>query len=349
MGGIESGIALRAKGICAYSCWTFAAVGVDHAALNEQSYTGNMKNAVKMVLACGLGMAVMQFAAGAADTKPAPPNTSTNAPKSSPKELKENISYAIGNDIGKNLKRSGVELDMEILHGALKEAMAGNPSKLTDAQTQEAFNYYRQTMFAKRDEERRKTGEKNRKEGEAFLAENKKKPGVKTHQVKLADGTMAEMQYKVITEGKGAVPKTNDMVNVNYRGTLISGKEFDSSAKHGSQPAKFQINRVVPGWTEALRMMTAGSKWELYLPASLAYGDQGMGAMIEPGSTLIFEMELVNTEAPAPPPPPPQPLTSDIIRVPSAEGLKKGEKIEVIKPEDLEKLTNAAAQKPAKK
>ena len=147
----------------------------------------------------------------------------------------------------------------------------------------------------------------------------------------------------------GAIPKSNDTVTVNYRGTLINGKEFDSSAKHGGQPAKFQVNRVVRGWTEALEMMKAGSKWELYLPSSLAYGDNGYGPNIEPGSTLIFEMELIGTEAPAAASPPPQPLTSDIIRVPSAEELKKGAKIEVIKAEDLEKLTNAAAQKPEKK
>ena len=203
--------------------------------------------------------------------------------------------------------------------------------------------------MAKREEERRKTAEKNKKEGEAFLAENKKKPGIKTLDVKLPDGTTAEMQYKVITEGTGAIPKSNDTVTVNYRGTLINGKEFDSSAKHGGQPAKFQVNRVVRGWTEALERMKAGSKWELYLPSSLAYGDQGYGPNIEPGATLIFEMELLGMEAPPPPPPPAQPLTSDIIRVPSAEELKKGAKIEVIKPEDLEKLTNAAAQKPEKK
>jgi hypothetical protein len=155
------------------------------------------------------------------------------------------------------------------------------------------------------------------------------------------------MQYKVITEGTGAIPKSNDTVTVNYRGTLVNGKEFDSSAKRG-QPAKFQVNRVVRGWTEALQMMKAGSKWEVYIPSALAYGDRG-NPSIEPGSTLIFEVELVGADAPAPPPPPAQPLTSDIIRVPSAEELKKGAKIEVIKAEDLEKLTNSAANKKPEK
>ena len=154
---------------------------------------------------------------------------------------------------------------------------------------------------SKQEELGRQTAEKNKKAGEAFLAENKNKPGVKTHPVSLPGGVTAEMQYKVITEGTGATPKSNDTVTVNYRGTLISGKEFDSSTKRGNKPAKFPVNRVVRGWTEALQMMKVGSKWELYLPSSLAYGDKGYGPSIEPGSTLIFEMELTGIEAQAPP------------------------------------------------
>jgi hypothetical protein len=146
------------------------------------------------------------------------------------------------------------------------------------------------------------------------------------------------------------MPKSTDVVSVNYRGTFINGKEFDSSAKHGGQPAKFPVTRVVRGWTEALQMMKVGSKWELYVPSSLAYGERG-NPNIEPGSTLIFEMELVGIEAPPPPAPAPQPLTSDIIKVPSADELKKGAKIEVIKAEDAAKQAQAQGQatKPDKK
>jgi FKBP-type peptidyl-prolyl cis-trans isomerase FklB len=301
-------------------------------------------------MAFGFGIALLQLTA-AAQNKPAALNVSTNAPKLSPEEQKHNMSYAIGTDIGNNLKRGGVELDMEVLTGAMKDAMAGKPSQLADPQVREAINNYRQAARAKQEETRRQTAEKNKKEGATFLAENKKKPDIKTLEVKLPDGTTAEMQYKVLTEGTGAVPKTNDSVTVNYRGTLINGKEFDNSNKR-SQPTKLQVNRVVRGWTEALERMKVGSKWELYLPSSLAYGDNGSGPTIEPGSTLIFEMELTGVEAPAPPAPPPAsppPLTSDIIKVPSAEELKRGAKIEVIKAEDLEKMTNAAAQKPEKK
>lgn len=300
-----------------------------------------MKNGLRLALVLGFGGALLQVTAGAADTQA--PTNAPAAPQLSPAELKHNMSYAIGMNIGNSMKRGGVELDVDAMTGAIRDVLAGRTLKLTDQQAQEAMRSYQTEARAKYEQMQRETAEKNKKEGETFLAENKKKPGVKTHVVKLEDGTTAEMQYKIITEGTGAMPKTNDTVTVNYRGTLLNGKEFDSSAKRG-QPAKFPLSRDnVRGRAEALGIMKAGSKWELYLPSALAYGDRG-GPGIEPGSTLIFEVELVGTDAPQPPPPP-QPLTSDIIRVPSAEELKKGAKIEVIKAEDLEKYTNAAAKK----
>jgi FKBP-type peptidyl-prolyl cis-trans isomerase FklB len=306
-------------------------------------------------MAVGFGVALLQLPTAAQD-KPASTNAATNAPKLSPKEQRDQWSYAIGMNIGNTIKRNGVELDVDALAGAIKDVLAGRESKLTDQQALEAFRSYQTESRSKQEEIQRQKAEKNKKEGEAFLAENKNKPGVKTHPVSLPGGTMAEMQYKVITEGTGAIPKSNDTVVVNYRGTLISGKEFDSSAKRG-QPAKIPLNRDnVRGRAEALGMMKTGSKWEIYLPSSLAYGDNPRGPGIEPGSTLVFEMELTGVEAPpAPPAPkaspasPAAPLTSDVIKVPSAEELKKGAKIEVIKAEDLDKLTNAAAQKPEKK
>jgi FKBP-type peptidyl-prolyl cis-trans isomerase FklB len=307
-----------------------------------------MKNGLKLTLAFGFGIALLQVSVAAQD-KPASINSATNAPKLSPKEEKDNMSYAIGMNIANSMKGGGVDLDVDVMAGAIKDVLAGRAPKLTDQQVREAMATYQQEVRVKREEMRRQIADKNRKEGATFLTENKKKPGVKTLDVKLPDGTTAEMQYKVITEGTGAIPKSNDTVTVNLRGTLIDLKEFENSAKRG-QPAKLQVNNRIPrGWAEALEMMKAGSKWELYLPSTLTYGDQGYGPSVEPGATLIYEMELLGAEAPPPPPPPAQPLTSDIIRVPSAEGLKKGEKIEVIKPEDLEKLTNAAAQKPEKK
>ena len=225
----------------------------------------------------------------------------------------------------------------------MKDMLAGKESKLTEQQSQEAFRTYQAESRSKQDEMRKQAAEKNKKTGDAFLAENKNKPGVKTHTVNLPGGGTAEMQYKVITEGTGAIPKSNDVVLVNYHGKLINGKEFDSSAKRGDKPAKFPVNRVVRGWTEALQLMKVGSKWEVYIPASLAYGDNGSGPTIEPGSTLVFEMELTGIEAPPPVAAPAAPLTSDVIKVPSKEELDKGAKIEVIKAEDLEKMAKAAA------
>jgi len=286
-----------------------------------------MKNEMKMILAAGLGLALAQLPARSED-KPAF------------KDDREKASYGLGMYFGNQVKRGGMDVDVDVVTGAFKDVLAGRELKLTDPQAQEAIRNYQQ-------EARRKTGEKNKKEGAAFLASNKEKPGVKTQTVTLQDGTTAEMQYKIITEGSGPIPKSNDMVNVQYRGTLVNGKEFDSTAKRGGQPAKFAVSRVVRGWIEALQMMKTGSKWELYLPSTLGYGDNGFGPNIEPGSTLIFDLELVSVEAPQPAPTP-QPLTSDIIRVPSAEELKAGAKPEVIKAEDVEKA-KAEAQKEDKK
>jgi FKBP-type peptidyl-prolyl cis-trans isomerase FklB len=257
---------------------------------------------------------------------------------------KEKVSYSIGMSVGRNLKNGSYDVDVDILAGAIKDVLGAKETKLTEAQAREVMTAYTKELSVKREQERTKTAEKNRKLGEAFLAENKTKPGVKTHMVTMPDGSQVEMQYKVITEGTGPSPKTNDIVTANYRGTLIGGKEFDSSAKRG--PLKRAANSLIRGWTEALTMMKAGSKWEIYLPSSLAYKDMPAGQDVEPGSTLIFEMELVSFEA-APPPAQPQPLTSDIIRVPSADELKKGAKIEVLKPEEVEKAKADATKQGA--
>ncbi len=263
------------------------------------------------------------------------------------KDQKEKISYGIGMNIGNNLKRSGYDVDVDVLAGAIKDVLGGKELKMNDAQAREALMNFQKELNAKREEERLQTAEKNRKEGETFLAENKKKEGVKIHPVTMPDGTnTAELQYKVLTEGTGELPKSNDTVTVNYRGTLINGTEFDSSGKRG-QPAKFQMTGVIKGWTEALKMMKVGSKWQLFVPSALAYGDRPFGQKIEAGSTLIFDLELLGAETP-PPLTPPQPLTSDIIKVPSAEELKKGAKIEVIKPEDVEKKIKEEKEKEAK-
>jgi len=309
-----------------------------------------MKNGLRMILALSLGLAWLPAATKAED-KPAAPSAPKEAPKD-PKEQKEKVSYAIGMTFANQIKRAGFEVDIEAVANAMKDVLSGHELKMTEKEQRDVIGAYQKEVNAKREEERKKLAEKNKKEGTEFLAANKTKEGIKLHEVKLPDGSMAEMQYKVITEGTGAIPKSNDMVSVNYRGTLISGTEFDSSAKRG-QPGKFSVNRVVKGWSEALQMMKVGSKWQLFLPSTLGYGDYGAGpnSPIEPGSTLVFDVELVSIDTPPPAPNPPtasQPLTSDIIRVPSAEELKKGAKIEVLKPEEAAKLAQEEAAKKAK-
>jgi FKBP-type peptidyl-prolyl cis-trans isomerase len=275
---------------------------------------------MKMLLAAGLGLLASQAWLVAADD-------------SAFKDDKEKASYAAGMRFGDMIKSSSMDLDLDTVVSAMKDVLAGKEPRLTQQQSMEVIRSYQE-------ESRKKVANKNKEEGQAFLEATKKKEGVKALSVKLNETNTVEMLYKVITEGTGAIPKSNDMVSVNYRGTLINGKEFDSSFKRG-QPAKFAANRVIRGWTEALQLMKVGSKYELYIPATLAYGERGSPqGNIEPGATLIFEVELLGIEAPPPPPAaaaPSQPLTSDIIKVPSAEELKKGAKIEVIKPEDIPK------------
>jgi FKBP-type peptidyl-prolyl cis-trans isomerase len=258
---------------------------------------------------------------------------------------KDKASYAIGMNIGANLKRNHFDVNLDILKDAIKDALAGHEMKLTEQQAREAITAYQQSVV-------HQIAETNRHIGEAFLAENKKKEGVKVIPVALADGTTAELQYLVLTNGTGATPASNDTVTVNYRGTLINGTEFDSSARRG-KAAQFAVNHVIRGWTDALQQMKTGSKWQLFVPDSLAYGDRGNQG-IEPGSTLIFEVELVGIQQPPPPKPavaspPQQPVTSDIIRVPSAEELKAGAKVEVIKAQDVDKAKAAADQTNAPK
>jgi FKBP-type peptidyl-prolyl cis-trans isomerase len=262
------------------------------------------------------------------------------------KTQKDKVSYGVGMNIGTSLKRSGFEVDVDLLSAAIKDVLADKKPRLTEQEAREVITAYQQEVRAKKEQERLQIAEKNRKAGEEFLAANKTKEGVKTQSVTLPDGKTAEFQYKVLSEGNGEIPASNHTVTVNYRGTFINGKEFDSSAKSGS-PAKFPVMGVIPGWTKALQLMKVGSKWQVFIPSTLAYGDMGR-PNIEPGSTLVFEMELHNTETP-PPPQAPAPLTSDIIRVPSADELKKGAKVEVLKPEDVERQIKAAAatNKPA--
>jgi FKBP-type peptidyl-prolyl cis-trans isomerase FklB len=201
------------------------------------------------------------------------------------KAFKDKVSYSIGLDLGFNFKKQNLELNPDALIAGVKDALGGKKPLLSE-------NEVRDTMAAltKQLEEKQKAkAEQNLKDGEKFLAENKKKEGVKT--------TPSGLQYKVIKEGTGPQPKLSDTVVVNYRGTLINGTEFDSSYKRG-QSMTLPVTGVIKGWTEALQLMKVGSKYQLFIPSDLGYGDRGMSPELLPNSTLIFEVELVGIQPP---------------------------------------------------
>jgi FKBP-type peptidyl-prolyl cis-trans isomerase len=241
-------------------------------------------------------------------------------------DQKSRVSYALGMMIGRNWQQQGLEIDVDLAARAIKDIQAGGATQLTPEEAQQTLQEFQKVFAAQQQTRKAEQAAKNKVAGEVFLAANKKQPGVIT----LPDG----LQYVVLTQGSGALPVATDTVTVHYRGTLIDGTEFDSSFKRG-QPASFPVTGVIRGWTEALLKMPVGSKWKLFIPSELAYGEQGRPG-IPPNSTLVFEVELISANNP-PPPPAAAPLTSDIIKVPSAEEIKKGAKIEVIKSEDAAK------------
>ena len=196
----------------------------------------------------------------------------------------EQASYAIGVDIGKNLKGAGVEVNANLVAKGIMDALAGGKLLLSDAEMRTAITALQREMTTQREAKQAIAAEKNATEGKVFLAANKKKAGVKT--------TKSGLQYRVIKAGKGASPKATDQVKTHYEGRLINGKVFDSSYKRG-EPATFPVNGVIKGWTEALQLMKVGSQWELYVPSELGYGPRGTGADIGPNSTLIFKVELL--------------------------------------------------------
>jgi FKBP-type peptidyl-prolyl cis-trans isomerase FklB len=199
--------------------------------------------------------------------------------------LKQQISYIIGRDLARNFAQQGLDLDLDILSQSLKEALSGQQSRLSPQQMQQAMQQFQQQMEAQNPQGNGgQSAEQNQQEGEAFLAQNKSKQGVKT----LPSG----LQYEVLQEGSGQKPGPKSSVTTHYHGTLIDGTVFDSSYDRG-EPATFGVNQVIAGWTEALQMMSEGSKYRLYIPSNLAYGTRGAGQDIGPNSTLIFDVELL--------------------------------------------------------
>jgi len=286
---------------------------------------------VRTVLAAGvvlLGNAVAQTSAAPSQTPPAKkpaaaaakktPSTSRKTGTATKDEAvtaltstKQKASYAIGMNWGTGLHRQGIDVDSAALIQGMKDALAGGKTLLTEDEARSALMQLQKEMQEKQQAKAAAEGDANKKEGDAFLAANKTKEGVVT----LPSG----LQYKILKEGNGPKPTASDSVVCNYKGTLINGTEFDSSYKRG-QPATFPVNGVIKGWTEALQLMKQGSKYQLFIPSTLAYGERAMGPDIGPNSTLIFEVELQDVKPPptpapqgspggpkAPPPPSPAP------------------------------------------
>ena len=193
----------------------------------------------------------------------------------------DKLSYALGLSMGNNFKSSGIQtLSVTDFANGVKAVYEGEKPEMTYDEAKQVINDFFTQM-------QREVNDRNRAEGEAFLAENKKKSGV----VVLPSG----LQYEVLTEGKGKKPAATDRVQCHYHGTLINGEVFDSSIERG-EPAVFGVSQVIPGWVEALQLMPVGSKWRLFIPSNLAYGERGAGEAIEPNSTLIFDVELLDIE-----------------------------------------------------
>lgn len=203
------------------------------------------------------------------------------------KDQKDKESYSLGYQFGENMKFQGVDLDLEVYLSGIQDGLAGRNPQMTQDEIRATIAGLRQRLQAAQQKRRQEETEKNLAEGRAFLEENAKKPGLRT----LPSG----LQYKVLAEGSGKTPKKGESVMVHYRGTFINGTEFDSSYSR-QRPPTFKVDGVIPGWTEALKMMKEGAKWLLFIPPNLAYGEKGNPPVIPPNSVLIFEIELISIQ-----------------------------------------------------
>lgn len=211
--------------------------------------------------------------------------TAMTQKKETPKTTKEKVSYSIGVNLAKNLKMQGLDIDQGMMLQGIKDGFSGSKTALSEKDMEATMTAFQKEMMTKMQAKQKADGEKNKKDGEAFLAANKKKEDVVT----LPSG----LQYKILKAGTGSKPTANQTVKVNYRGTLIDGREFDSSEKNGG-PVEFPVGQVIKGWVEGIQLMPVGSKWRLFIPSDLAYGPNGQGQLIGPNAVLIFEVELLS-------------------------------------------------------
>ncbi len=257
---------------------------------------------IGLVLALGAIVSLVQAQPAARQAAPgkAAPATKVAAPRAAVpqaqpaeggalKDPKQKLSYAFGLDIGRTLKMQDVDVDFQVLARGLKDGLTDAAPLLNDEQLQQVMQEFQQQMIARENERVKTLGSKNSAAADQFVADNKTKQGVVT----LPSG----LQYKVIKQGTGQKPKRSDYVKAHYRGTLLDGTEFDSSYKRG-EPSSFAVDGVIEGWKEALQLMPVGSKWQLFVPANLAYGPRSPSPLIEPNSLLVFEVELLGIEQP---------------------------------------------------
>ena len=223
-----------------------------------------------------------QGAAAQSQTAQSPTAPQSGRPK--PESVNDRASYIIGYNLGKSMKQQDVTANTDLVMQGLRDGMGGGQAMLSDQEMQEAMTAFQKELFAKQEVKQQAAGEKNKQEGEAFLAANKSKKGVVT--------TASGLQYEIVKPGSGDTPKPGDKVTVNYKGTLIDGTVFDSSVQRG-QPATFPLNGVVKCWTEGMQQIKVGGKAKIICPSDLAYGDQGRPPQIKPGATLVFEVELL--------------------------------------------------------
>jgi len=269
-----------------------------------------MKRMGMAVLALGLiacGVRAQQAPANAPAAPPAKAPAAGPAKSSAPakapaaqapatasafKTQKEKLSYAIGMEMGKGVKTQGIDVDPALLTQGLNDALSGGKPRMSEEELKQVITALQQDLRQKQTASQQAAGAENKAKGDAYLAENAKKEGV----VALPDG----LQYKILTAGQGKKPAETDTVLCNYKGTFIDGTEFDSSTQAG-KPVPFEVKNVIPGFKEVLQLMPVGSKWQVFIPSTLGYGERGAGSVIGPNSALIFEIELVGIQEPASP------------------------------------------------
>jgi FKBP-type peptidyl-prolyl cis-trans isomerase FklB len=214
------------------------------------------------------------------------PGQGTGSPAANDPAFMQQVSYGLGRNFAMNLKDNDIQCDAQALMAGISDALRGAQPKWTEQQLENCLQTFGRQMQQQAMGKMQQQAAKNKQEEGQFLAQNGRKQGVQT--------TASGLQYEVLQQGKGASPTLGDKVKCNYRGTLLNGTEFDSSQRHGGKPAEFGVNQVIPGWTEALQKMHVGDKWRLYVPSKLAYDMDPPRPPIEPGSMLVFDIELLD-------------------------------------------------------